>query len=91
MVALIDFAALGVGRADFMRAMAARGIGTQVHYLPIHRQPYYRSRYGEIALPGADLYYQRCISLPLHVSMADSDVDCVVEATAATLGIKAEA
>ncbi len=75
MVALIDFPGLNAKRGDVMRALAARGIGTQVHYLPVHRQPYYRARYGEIPLPGADRYYERCLSLPLHAGMTEDDVD----------------
>ena len=51
-----------------------------MHYIPVHRQPYYRERYGEIDLPGADAYYDRCLSLPLHAGMEISDVDRVVEA-----------
>ncbi|MGG2362692.1 DegT/DnrJ/EryC1/StrS family aminotransferase, partial [Salmonella enterica] len=46
-VALIDFAGLGRDRGTVMRALRARGIGTQVHYLPVSRQTYYRRRYGE--------------------------------------------
>lgn len=87
MVALIDFAAVGQSRAAFMRALAERGIGTQVHYIPIHRQPYYRERYGEMMLPGADAYYQSCVSLPLHPSMAEDDIHRVVSAVGEVLNI----
>jgi dTDP-4-amino-4,6-dideoxygalactose transaminase len=57
-----------------------------VHYIPVHRQPYYRARYGDLHLPGAEAWYARCLSLPLFPSMADADVDRVVEALAAALG-----
>ena len=79
-VVLIDFAAVGLSRRKVMEALRVRGIGTQVHYIPVHRQPYYRDRYGELDLPGADAYYARCLSLPLHAGMALEDVDRVVEA-----------
>ncbi len=85
-VVLIDFAAAGVSRAECMRALHGRGIGTQVHYIPVHRQPFYRKRYGDLDLPGADAYYDRALSLPLFVSMTDDDVDHVVDALAAVLG-----
>jgi len=85
-VALIDFAAAGTRRAQLMRALAERRIFTQVHYLPVHRQPYYRRRYGELALAGADAYYARCLSLPLFVGMTEDDVDDVVRAVADILG-----
>jgi len=77
---LIDFVAAGMSRERVMSELRARDIGTQVHYIPVHRQPYYRERYGEIVLPGADSYYSRTLSLPLFPSMSDSDVSRVVEA-----------
>jgi dTDP-4-amino-4,6-dideoxygalactose transaminase len=82
---LIDFAALKTTRGQLMRALREAGIGSQVHYIPVHRQPYYRRRYGEAALPGADAYYQRTLSLPLYVGMTNADVDRVVDALAAQL------
>jgi UDP-4-amino-4,6-dideoxy-N-acetyl-beta-L-altrosamine transaminase len=75
----VDFAALGLSRAQAMEALKQRGIGTQVHYIPVHRQPYYRSR-GYRSLPGADAYYASCLTLPLFVGMTEADVDRVVEA-----------
>jgi dTDP-4-amino-4,6-dideoxygalactose transaminase len=83
---LIDFGAAGVTRANLMRALTKVGIGTQVHYLPVHRQPYYRKRYGALSLPGADAYYARCLSLPLQPGMNDADVDRVVDALTKALG-----
>ena len=84
-VVLIDFAALDVTRAGLMETLHASGIGTQVHYIPVHRQPYYRQRYGLLELPGADAYYERCLSLPLFPDMADDDVHRVVDALRAAL------
>lgn len=79
-VALIDFDATAADRADVMRGLAARDIGAQVHYFPVHLQPYYQRLYGSQALPGAEAYYARCLSLPLFPAMADADVDRVVSA-----------
>jgi UDP-4-amino-4,6-dideoxy-N-acetyl-beta-L-altrosamine transaminase len=79
-VVLIDFDAIGMDRAAVMRHLREQGIGTQVHYLPVHRQPYYRERYGELAMPGADAYYARALSLPLYAGMHETDVDRVVGA-----------
>jgi dTDP-4-amino-4,6-dideoxygalactose transaminase len=81
-VALIDFETLGKDRASVMRALMAAGVGTQVHYLPVHLQPYYQQRYGRRHLPGAERYYTRCLSLPLFPAMSDADVDRVVAALA---------
>ena len=87
MVALIDFQAAGRTRREVVEALRARGVGTQVHYIPVHTQPYYRERYGVLELPGASAWYERCLSLPLYPGMADDDVDRVVAALADVLGL----
>lgn len=86
MVALIDFPAAGKTRREVVEALKAKGVGTQVHYIPVHTQPYYRERYGALHLPGADAWYERCLSLPLYPGMAEEDVDHVVAALAEVLG-----
>ena len=86
-VVQIDFAALGRSRADVMRGLKARGIGTQVHYIPVSRQPYYRNRYGEPRLPGAEAYYERALTLPLFAEMSEADVERVAVALEAELGL----
>jgi UDP-4-amino-4,6-dideoxy-N-acetyl-beta-L-altrosamine transaminase len=86
-VARIDFAGLGRDRGAVMRGLKARGIGTQVHYIPVCRQPYYRRRYGDSRLPGADAYYERALTLPLFVGMSEADAARAVEALAAELGL----
>ena len=85
MTVLIDFEAAGRSRRDVVEALKARGVGSQVHYIPVHRQPYYRNLYGELSLPGAEAWYDRCLSLPLYPGMQDSDVARVVDALAAAL------
>lgn len=82
---LIDFEALNLSRAELMSALNREEIGTQVHYLPVNRQPYYRDRYGPSALPGADAYYSKCLSLPLYPAMDDADASRVVDALARSL------
>ena len=77
---LIDFDAVGKSRARVMAELRDHGIGTQVHYIPIHLQPYYRALSPELSLPGAERYYARALSLPLYPDMEDGDVDRVVEA-----------
>jgi UDP-4-amino-4,6-dideoxy-N-acetyl-beta-L-altrosamine transaminase len=86
MCVLIDFEAAGVTRRQVVDALRERGVGTQVHYIPVHRQPYYAERYGALDLPGAESWYARCLSLPLYPGMADEDVGRVVEALRAVLG-----
>lgn len=57
-----------------------RGIHTQVHYIPVHLQPYYRDLLGtaEGDCPHAEAYYRHALSLPLYPALADDDVDRVI-------------
>jgi UDP-4-amino-4,6-dideoxy-N-acetyl-beta-L-altrosamine transaminase len=81
MVALIDFKAIGKSRRQVMQALREQGVGTQVHYIPIHRQPYYQTASSDTPeLPGADAYYAKCLSLPLYPLIEISEVDTVVRA-----------
>ena len=84
-VVRIDFDALGQPREQMMRRLAANGVGTQVHYMPVPHQPYYRTT-DTPNLPGADSYYARCLSLPLFPAMTDADVDTVIGVMDEVLG-----
>jgi dTDP-4-amino-4,6-dideoxygalactose transaminase len=86
-VTLIDFKSVGISRAQVMNRLRERGIGTQVHYIPVHLQPYYRHRYGDAKLPGAMAYYQRCLTLPLFPGMEEHDAERVVTALTDELGL----
>jgi UDP-4-amino-4,6-dideoxy-N-acetyl-beta-L-altrosamine transaminase len=83
---LIDFEAEGLSRRTVVESLKAQGIGTQVHYIPVHRQPYYVNRQGLADLPGADAWYARCLTLPLYPTMTDGDVARVVDGLAGILG-----
>ncbi|WP_262691452.1 UDP-4-amino-4,6-dideoxy-N-acetyl-beta-L-altrosamine transaminase [Kordiimonas aestuarii] len=83
---LIDFDGVGKDRAAVMRELQALGVGTQVHYLPVPWQPYYRDLYGDPDLPGAATYYGRVLSLPIYPAMTDGDVARVVSAVKSVLG-----
>ena len=76
---LVDFSDFGTTRSDVMRRLQIQGIGSQVHYLPLHFQPYYRERYGDIRLPGAEEYYQKVLSLPLFYGLQEAQIDMVIE------------
>ena len=75
-----DFAALGKTRSRVMDELRQQGVGSQVHYIPVHLQPYYGNKYGYARgkCPVAEAYYQRCLSLPLFPAMTDDDVDHVI-------------
>lgn len=81
-VVQIDFPMLGKNRAQVMQELRELGVGTQVHYIPVHLQPYYRDKYGyaEGKCPAAEAYYEKCLSLPLYPTMSDEMVDLVVKA-----------
>ena len=75
-------------RDDVIQALSDRGIGTSVHYVPLHRHPYWRDRYGLTPeqFPQADAAYQSMLSLPLFTAMSDADQDRVIAALHELLG-----
>lgn len=77
----IDFERLGKLRKDFMKELENREIGTQVHYIPVHTQPYYKTRYNYKVgdYPIAERYYERALSIPLYPAMSDSDIQKVID------------
>lgn len=79
---LIDFDAIGKSRRQVMQELRERQIGSQVHYIPVHRQPYYRDLSPNLSLDGADRYYERILSLPLYPGLNDDDVRHVVDSLA---------
>lgn len=85
---LIDFALLGKSRAETMLALRQAKIGTQVHYIPVPAQPYYRARGSDpAAYPGARAYYERTLSLPLYPALEEHDVERVVTELRRVLGV----
>lgn len=86
-VVRIDFDAAGISRGDVMRGLAERGIGSQVHYIPVPDQPYWRNRVGQSRFPGAQAYYESVLTLPMFYDMNLSDVDRVLAALAEVLRI----
>jgi dTDP-4-amino-4,6-dideoxygalactose transaminase len=71
-----------VDRNDLIAALNAQGIGTSVHYRPLHQMAYWKQRYspGPGDFPQADRYFSGAVSLPLFPSMTDDEVDRVVGA-----------
>jgi dTDP-4-amino-4,6-dideoxygalactose transaminase len=77
----IDFRAIGKTRTQVMAELRAKGVGSQVLYIPVHLQPWYRQTYGYGLgkCPVAETYYRRALSLPLFSAMKDADVGRVIE------------
>jgi dTDP-4-amino-4,6-dideoxygalactose transaminase len=73
---------LTIGRGDFIRQLKQEGIGTSVHFIPLHLHPYYRERYGYSPgdFPHAENAFARCLSLPIYPDMNDAEVERVLNA-----------
>ena len=73
---------LQIDRAAFIQKLREYNIGTSVHFIPLHRHPYFQKKFNLHAaqFPLADAAYERLISLPLYSRMTDKDVDDVVMA-----------
>lgn len=73
---------LTADRGQIFRALRAENIGVNVHYIPVHRHPYYRDRFGYKGgdFPVAENAYERLISIPMFHGMTDHDVEDVIAA-----------
>ncbi len=78
----IDFPALKTTRSEVMRRLRDLGVGTQVLYIPVHLQPWYRRTYGYPTgyCPKAEQFYTEALSLPLYPELGDGDVARVIAA-----------
>lgn len=79
-VTQIDFMAIDKSRKQVMQKLRERGVGTQVHYIPVPNQPYYKEKFGykNGDYPKTEAYYEKELSLPLYPGMSDDDVDLVI-------------
>lgn len=78
-IALIDFDAAAVTRAELMQFLKDRGVGTQVHYIPVPMMPYYAKNHDVNDVPRSLQYYRQAISLPCFPLMTDEDVAMVCQ------------
>lgn len=72
-------------RASVFDALRAADIGAQVHYVPVHTQPYFRKRLGAVSLPHAERYYERALSIPLYPDLAERELRRVAEVVKSTV------
>jgi dTDP-4-amino-4,6-dideoxygalactose transaminase len=76
-----DFDTLPISKAELFNRLREKQIGIQLHYIPINKQPYYRSLgYGNEHTPVMDRYYQECFSLPMYPALTNEEQDYVIEA-----------
>ncbi len=84
----IEFEKFGTSRKTFMMNLFEKRIGTQVHYIPVHSQPFYRELLDHTPeLPNTETYYRTAISIPLFPKMTEAEQARVIEAVKAELGI----
>lgn len=76
-----------ITRDEVIQRLSDAGISTSVHYVPLHRQPYWRDRYQlrPEQFPVADMAYQRMFSIPLFTAMSDADQQRIIAALHAIL------
>ena len=80
----LDLERLRIGRNEMIDLLKKEGIGTSVHFIPLHLHPYYRDNYGYLPkdFPVASSVFQRIISLPIYPKMTEADVQHVIEVVA---------
>lgn len=73
---------LDLTRNDFIDELKLMGVGTSVHFIPLHLHPFYQKAYGYSVgdFPNAENAYGRCVSLPIFPGMSDSEIDRVLQA-----------
>lgn len=88
-VVQIDFAAYHTTREAVMEALHGMGIGTQVHYIPLYRHPFFKNLAGDISeyFPKMEQYYSQALSLPLYYHLRDEDIERVVSGLKKVLGV----
>lgn len=75
----IDFQALGMNRVGLMKMLKERGIGCQVHYIPVPMQPYYQKQGANLSdYPNAIDYYESALSIPLFYDLTDAQQEYIV-------------
>ncbi len=77
----LECGALTIDRDQFIALMTEAGIGTSVHFIPLHIQPYWRTRYGLVPddFPRATAAFQCAVSLPVYPDMSNDDIQRVID------------
>jgi len=77
----------GIGRKEIAESLRGAGIGTNVHYIPVHTQPYYRDLgFREGMFPEAESYYAEVLTLPLFPNLTEAQQDHIVRELRRALG-----
>jgi UDP-4-amino-4,6-dideoxy-N-acetyl-beta-L-altrosamine transaminase len=75
----IKFENLDITKIEYFKKLAVQNIFCQVHYIPVHLQPYYMENFGfkKGDFPAAEKFYEREISIPIYPSLRDEDIDYI--------------
>lgn len=78
----------GVTRDEFIEQLSHKGVGTSVHFIPLHQQPYWKDRYAlqNTDFPVASREFKKVVSLPIFSSMTELEVDRVISAVREIFG-----
>lgn len=72
---------------EVFEALRAAGIGVNLHYIPVYRQPYYEKMgFKPVDFPEAERYYAEAISLPMYPELTERDQWTVIETLRSTVG-----
>ena len=79
-VVKVDFSKLNISKVELFNKMREKNIGLQLHYIPINKQPYYKSLgYGNEDTPIMNRYYDECFSLPMYSSLSNEEQEYVIK------------
>jgi dTDP-4-amino-4,6-dideoxygalactose transaminase len=77
---LIDFDKINISKKELFTKLQEKGLNLQVHYIPVHTQPYYKNLgFNDGDFPKSEEYYKKALSLPLYVDLNYSDVTQIVK------------
>jgi dTDP-4-amino-4,6-dideoxygalactose transaminase len=80
-VVRLDLNRIRAGRLQVFEALRAQGIGVNLHYIPVHTQPFYeRLGFRRGQYPDAERYYAEAISLPMYPTLSEEQQDSVLQA-----------
>lgn len=87
-VVLVDFDQIDITKEELFKQMRKIGIGLQLHYIPVNRQPYYRKLgFGNEKHPVMQNYYKKALSLPIYPSLTKKDQNYVINRLLETLNV----
>lgn len=72
-------------KSDLVKKLKQKGIGTQVHYIPVYRHPYYQKLgYKKSICPNAETFYERVLSIPMYPKLTTTDANRVIKTILST-------